>query len=165
MKQRITMADLAQLSHSQKVNLRALWRPIRYEIAIASVCVNAETEEYVDIEFSIGGVHIKPNGAITIRDLRALDGYHRIGGEDSDFLEPTAFPKEQCLPLLSIGEMIDIMDSLNFRNYHFYLLAGTGVTGCEVGHFRSIVKDKILNEGFQNDELCVVLWQMIVAQL
>ena len=164
MKQRITRDDLKQLSLTQCDNLRKIWTPERYQIALAEICLNAETEEYANVEFSIGGVRIRPNGAITIQDLRAIDGY-RKQEDDEGFSEPTSFSKDQCLPLLSTGEMIEIMDNLQFKKFHFYLLAGTGITGCEVGSFRSELKDKILNEGFEKKELCDVLWEMIVTQL
>ena len=165
MKLRITRDDIAHLTSTQKINLRRLWVPKLYEIALASVCVNVETDQYAEFEFSIGSVLMRPNGAMQLKDLRAVDGYTPFDEEEREYEDPVSFSKEDCLPLLSIGEMIDMMQNVNFRNFHFYLLAGTGVTGCEVGHFRSALKDKILTEGYQSEELCDVLWHMIQAQI
>ena len=167
MKQRITVEDVNMLTPSQKVNLRNLWLPKRYSLAVARVCLNADTEEYADIEFCIGGVKIYPSGSLAITDLRAVDGFVKIPGEEEElsYEEPTIFTKKECLPLLTIGEMIDIMDAMNFKNFHFYILAGTGVEGCEVGNFRSNLKETILTGGYQQAELCDVLWAMILSEL
>ncbi len=168
MKQRITIEDLDHLNPNQQQNLRELWLPKRYDLALARVCVNAETEEYVDVEFSIGGIHVRPNGTMKIYDLRAVDGFRRYSQDDEGegtYEEPVSFRKEECLPLLNIGDMIEIMDKMKFRNFHFYILAGTGVEGCEVGNFNSLLKSTILNDGYRKSELCDVLWKMICAQL
>ncbi len=62
-------------------------------------------------------------------------------------------------------ERIEIMEKLKFKNFHFYILAGNGVEGCEVGNFNSLLKSSILNDGYRKAELCDVLWKMICAQL
>jgi len=174
MKQRISVDDLKRLDKKQCANLRAMWTPMRYQIALATICTNAETDAHSDIEFCVGGVFINlRTGKVTIKDLHATEGYMRLPlsddeGEDGDepeMVEPASFEKEECLPLLNIGEMIDLMNARNFRGFHFYLLAGTGTTGAEVGNFKSTIKDKILTEGFESSELCDVLWEMIVDQL
>ena len=167
MKQRITVDDLKKLTNAQKKNLRDLWIPARHSLAVASVCTNAETDEYAEIEFCIGGVKVRPDGRVTIKDLHSAEGFIRLQPEENElgFDEPASFNKNECLPLLTIGEMMEIMDRRNFSGFHFYLLAGTGITGCEVGNFRSELKEKILSSGYQEEELCDVLWSMIVSQL
>ena len=172
MKQRLTLTDLGALSPAQKENLRKLWMPARYQLATAQLCVNAETDEYMDVEFCIGGVKVTPNGRMQLSDLRAIDGFVKLDamldGTDEDgegMEEPTSFNRDDCLPLLTIGEIIEIMQRMNFSNFHFYLLAGTGVVGCEVGNFNSAIKADILDGGYQQEELCNVLWAMLLSQL
>lgn len=168
MKQRLELSDLHVLTKSQKANLRKVWLPERYQLATAQVCINAETEEYADVEFCIGGVKVTPNGRMLFHDLRAVDGFVKLDAmldEDSGIEEPTSFSRDDCLPLLTIGEIMEIMDRINFSNFHFYLLAGTGVIGCEVGNFNSGLKSQILDKGYQREELCDVLWAMLRSQL
>ena len=168
MKQRITVNDLKELSATQRAHLRELWVPARYSLAVSSVCVNAETDEYTLVEFCVGGVKLLSSGRVRINDLHSVEGFMRIPGEEGDedeFDEPSAFYLNDCLPLLSIGEMMEIMDRRNFAGFHFYLLAGTGRYGSEVGNFRSELKERILSGDYQDAELCDVLWHMIVAQL
>ena len=165
MKQRISIDDLKKLSATQRAHLLDLWIPARYSLAVANVCVNAETNEYTYIEFCIGSARITKNGNVRINDLHSSEGFMRIPADEDEFDEPSAFNQYECLPLLSIGEMMELMERRNFSGFHFYLLAGTGEHGCEVGNFKSELKTKILSGDYEKAELCDVLWQMIVAQL
>jgi len=171
MKQRIEVKDLNQLTVLQKDNLRNLWSPARYDLVIAYVCADVEKEIYNEVEFTIGRVKIKPTGSTTLFDLRAIEGYHKLFPASPDAEgelppeDPIVFEKTECLPLLSVGQMIEIMQKLNFSRYHFYILAGTGTSGCEVGNFNSILKTSILRDGYDKRELCDVLWEMIVSLL
>lgn len=174
MKQRISTHELAQLTKSQRANLQQMWIPEKYDIAIAYVCVNAETEEYNEVEFCIGSVKIKPSGTVTISDLRATDGYlkpfEEEDGENADgalheYEEPIKFLKGQCLPLLSIGQLISLLQYVGINKYHFYLLAGDGEIGCEIGKFNSVLKTGMLADGFENVELVDLLWKLLKETL
>jgi len=46
MKRYITKEDLAQLTDAQKMHLNEMWYPQKYDLAVANICTNAETEEY-----------------------------------------------------------------------------------------------------------------------
>ena len=166
MKQRIELKDLRVLNKQQRQNLRDLWLPARYDLAVSYFCTDAETETYNELEFTVGRVKAKLNGMINLYDMRAIDGYHKLFNTEADEIEePIAFNKVDCLPLLTIGQMIEMMQKLNFSKYHFYILAGNGTIGCEVGNFVTNLKTKILNEGYESHELCDVLWNMIVSLL
>ncbi len=54
MKYRITKEDIAQLTDAQKKRLNELWLPDKYDVVLANICINAETEEYVQFEFVVG---------------------------------------------------------------------------------------------------------------
>lgn len=69
MKRYITKEDLAQLTESQKVSLRELWLPEKYDRAIAYICKNAETEEYDEIDFVVGNILLHRTH-ITLIDIR-----------------------------------------------------------------------------------------------
>lgn len=172
--QRITKSDLAQLSKSQRQNLQKLWTPERYDIAVGYVCTNVETDEYMEIEFSIGEIVVRPNGYMTLSDLRAIDSYQHpdpdtdraVGeGESLDYEDPIKFNKDDCLPLLSIGQLIDMLQSVSISKYHFYLIASDGRIGCEVGRFNSDLKSGILTKGYKNVELVDLLWTILKDSL
>lgn len=73
--------------------------------------------------------------------------------------QPYCFNKEDCLPILSIGQMIDILYRNNFGKYDFYLYAGTYEIGCELGKSGSAWND------CEQAELCDVLWESVKAIL
>ena len=169
MKQRITTNELSSLKNSQKEALRKFWMPMRHDIAVAYVCTDVENDIYAEVEFTIGRIKIRPSGNSLLYDLRAADGYQKIMTEEEQAEEvvedPIVFTKDVCLPLLTIGQMIEILGGLNFNKYHFYLLAGNGKIGCEVGNFNSVLKGNILKEGYIHAELCDVLWDMLTKHL
>ena len=164
MKQRLSIADVESLTPSQKTNLRRIWMPQRYDIAVSQVCVNAETEEYKWLEFAVGDVIIKKTGEMTLKDLRLTDGYVKISdseqmdAEDFSLQEPTSFSKFDTLPLLNIGQMITMLFMLDKDSYHFYLLCGNKEHASEIGDFNSSLKANILNKHDRGEELVDVLW-------
>ena len=91
-----------------------------------------------------------------------------INDEDSDefgfeFEAPGAFNKEDCFPLLNIGQMIDMLKRYNFGKYDFYMTVSTYEITCELGNINSI-KDNSYNE-CESAELCDVLWESVKALL
>lgn len=195
MKRYITKEDLAQLTDAQKMHLNEMWYPQKYDLAVANICTNAETEEYQQIEFVVGDVSVYHNRFV-LHDLAFLNNTNsdnfsgQEASEDFDFEEldsdfddnydskydinedstenenfdslyirPTTFSKEDCLPLLSIAQMIEILDKHKSKLYDFYLLADNGQFAVEMGS-----KDYNLSgygSDFESKELCDVLWECI----
>jgi hypothetical protein len=83
--------------------------------------------------------------------------YHEYNYE-----RPTTFSKEECVPLLNIGQMIDILHRNNFGKHDFYLIANTYEISCELG--KSVAR---WDSGEENTpaELCDVLWESVKAIL
>ncbi len=195
MKRYITKEDLEQLNDSQKKNLNKMWYPQKYDLAVANICINAETEEYQQIEFVVGDIKVYHTRFI-LYDLMFLNSMNNEDaldkedsedfnldeedadfddnydseygiGEDSDddesfdilFIRPTTFSKEECLPLLSIAQMIEIINQNKSKLYDFYLLADSGKFAVEMGS-----KDYNLSgygSDFESKELCDVLWECV----
>ena len=164
MKQRLSIEDVEILTKSQKDNLRRIWLPARYDIAVSRICVNVETDEYKWLEFAVGDIIVRKDGELTLKDLRLTDGYVKImEGESVDaeeFLlqEPTSFLKSDSLPLLTIGQMVTMLYMLDKSKYHFYLLTGNDDYVCEIGDFNSKLKPRLLSQNDKLDELVDVLW-------
>ena len=164
MKHRLSISDVEVLTPTQQDILRGFWTPQRYDIAVSRFCVNAENDEYKWLEFAVGDIVVHKNGTLLLKDLRLTDGYVKImdGESDTDehqeLQEPTAFNKADCLPLLSIGQMINMLHMLDKSKYHFYLLAGNDKYACEIGEFDSKLKPKLLSKSEKGDEIVDVLW-------
>ena len=164
MKQRLSIGDVTSLTHAQQQNLRKIWQPDRYDIAVARVCVDAARDEYKWIEFAVGDIVIKKNNEVVLKDLRLTDGYVKImegeglGDEQFELQEPTSFGKSESLPLLTIGQMITMLNMLDKSKYHFYLLSGNDQYACEIGDFNSALKPGLLSKHDKRDEIADVLW-------
>ena len=164
MKQRLSITDVTTLTASQQDSLRRIWSPERYDIAVSRVCINAERDEYKWLEFAVGDISVTKNGMVQLKDLRLTDGYAKImegesaGDENRELHEPTAFYKSECLPLLTIGQMITMLHMLDKSDYHFYLLSGNNKYACEIGDFNSKIKAKLLSKHEKHDEIVDVLW-------
>lgn len=194
MKRNITKEDLATLSDSQKISLRELWLPEKYDLAVAYICTNAETEEYDEIEYVVGNLLLHHNH-ITLIDIRrpkdekedetaddcgenclknsAFNNDNQESDSEEEFDEdfsdedfefayeqPTTFSKEDCLPLLSITQMIEILARRNFKDTNFYLTASFDDKACEIGNTNSALED-YGNSHDESAELCDVLWEII----
>lgn len=130
--------DLAELTESQKQQLRSLWLPEKYDVAAAYICKDAETDEYDVIEFVVGEVlFYEKNGdkryaasrvpkvydyhTITLRSLQLVSELMVEEVEvpadaeeefNFEYVAPTDyFAMEYCLPLLSIGQMMEILQN------------------------------------------------------
>lgn len=86
------------------------------------------------------------------------------GDEDFefDYEQPGAFNKEDCVPLLNIGQMIEILQRYNFGKYDFYLVANTYEIGCELGKTNTAWNNR---QDWEPGELCDVLWESVKAIL
>ncbi|HPD00066.1 MAG TPA: hypothetical protein PLA01_01800 [Acetivibrio sp.] len=193
MKNRITKEDIAQLTDAQKKRLNELWLPEKYDVALANICVNAETEEYAQIEFVIGDISLY-NTHIIVHDLLFLndaksskDGSHDdsdgsyksddteadfpdddydseyIPEEDDDFefsfMRPENYSKEDCIPLLSIGQMIGILCNNSSKSFDFFLLADSGEFGVQLGS--QLYNLSGYGSDFDSKELCDVLFECV----
>lgn len=86
MKLRITNKDLADLTFEQKQNLCDLWVPHVYDVAVATVCVDAAEEKYQQINYVIGGIKLLKHHDILLYDLKFMkDDQLQISQEDSSF--------------------------------------------------------------------------------
>lgn len=167
MKQRISIDDITGLTQAQQENLRDIWVPERYDIAVSRFCTNAEKDEYKWLEFAVGEIKVLPNNNLLLRDLRLTDGFSKINeGEsldDSNFFlqEPASFLKSEALPLLNLGQLITMLNLIKKKKYHFYLLAGNDNYGCEIGEFNSELKPYLLSKPDKDTELVDILWRTI----
>lgn len=192
MKRNITKQDIESLTDSQKVSLRELWLPEKHDLAIAYICSNAETEEYDEIEFVVGEVILNGN-QITLVDIRhpatenddntdgvvtkddsldfneewdsEVDFIDEFDDEDFEFIyeRPTTFSKKDCLPLLSITQMIEIFERRNYKDANFYILAASDEKSCEIGN-NNVSLDNYGVE-YETAELCDVLWENLKTLL
>ena len=192
MKRNITKQDIESLTDSQKVSLRELWLPEKHDLAIAYICSNAETEEYDEIEFVVGEVILNGN-QITLVDIRhpatenddntdgvvtkddsldfneewdsEVDFIDEFDDEDFEFIyeRPTTFSKKDCLPLLSITQMIEIYERRNYKDANFYILAASDEKSCEIGN-NNVSLDNYGVE-YETAEFCDVLWENLKTLL
>jgi len=145
MKQHITPDDLATLTESQKMNLRDMWMPEVNTLACASVCKCVVNDIYENIVFVIGSIIIPegsntpvlgrlgPADEIMIDDeLPDQNNEEEVSGEipkacdenyvdeisEFEYFEPDHyFSKKDCLPLLSIGQMLEMLSRLKYGQH------------------------------------------------
>jgi hypothetical protein len=195
MKLRITVEDIKQLNEDQKRKLTELWRPQKYDVALASMIMDVENEVFDEFEFVVGNVSVDKRANIYIHDITGIpanasesDNEEEASlGEDTEkssddnevetydeefeeeeeseddfditYTRPIFFSKEDCVPLLNIGQLMELLQRFNFGSADFYLNAGTGETGCEIGRIPATWVDY---SGDQDpDELCDVLWEIV----
>lgn len=184
MKQHLTGEDLLELSGMQRDRLRDLWQPRIYDLVLADICIDVENERYRQSEFIIGDLTVRQNYqgcTILLRDLRAMGTEHcppaTDDAENPDPPETAAeapafaeddlqagyqfeeYNKEDCLPLLGIGQIIELLQRLNYGDAYFYLtVPATADYLCSIGR-----------DGYAADheqaELCEVLWECLKERL
>ncbi|MCX7920576.1 MAG: hypothetical protein N3B21_00920 [Clostridia bacterium] len=182
MKLKITKEQLAQLTDSQKQSLVHMWIPEKYDTAVAYVCKSVEEDEYEEIEFVIGDIKLYHQNHMVLFDITApangpeestekedtsnIDESAEEDIEDSEeadfeyeLARPVCFSKESCLPILNIGQMIDILQRNNFRAGEFHLVASSNEIGCELGKQGAGWNAYGIEIG--NSELCDVLWELV----
>lgn len=190
MKLRITQKDLDELSLEQKQNLCDLWIPNIYDPAVATVCVDAAEDKYQQITFVVGGLKLLKHHDILLYDMKFLpDEAAKVQEEENpesvpqmdaddgnadeefvfdedfsfEFQRPETFSKQESLPLLDIGQMIDILERKNYGQCDFSLSITFGDYVCDMG------KDAFSGSNFdannKNSELCDILWEAVKALL
>lgn len=218
MKMRITVEDIKQLNETQKRWLMELWKPQKYDVAVASICMDVENEIYDEFEFVVGRIALDKHANIYIHDITHTpsdstedidesdtgasdqqsstglfktavknleipfanspdspqndeasdeEDYYEDDGETEDGFEmeytrPGFFNKEDCIPLLNIGQIIELLQRFDYGNGDFYLIASTGEVGCEMGKNASTWEDY---RNYESRELCDVLWELLKAAL
>lgn len=216
MKKHITKEDVAQLTYAQRQRLSEIWLPEKYDLAVAYICTNAETEEYEQLEYVVGDIKLYHTHFI-LYDLKYLDstkkteepdpedfeeetsleegesldnesGYQEesddlydeeYGDNDEDdwddelveadegfdfaYVRPTTFSKEDCVPLMDIGQMIEILSKNSSKSFDFYLLADSGEKGVELGSNNFNLSG--YGSEFESQELCDVLWECVKSIL
>lgn len=197
MKLRISRQELEDLTLEQKQNLRDLWIPHPYDVAIATVCVDAALEKFEQFIYVIGGVKLLKHNDILLTDIKympdvklSMDNSSSDNDEteassdvidediedetfedfsfDEDFSfefqRPETFSKQDCVPLLDIGQMIDILERRNFGQGDFYLSAAIGDNICDMGK-SDFSSNYSYDQNSSNCELCDVLWESVKALL
>ena len=129
MKQRINIDQLQELSLGQQNKLRELWHPKQYDYV-------AYTYEYYE-KLTTSEVVIKGlynNDPNFVEEVSDLEGEY-------------VFPKENCLPILDIGQM-------------FEMLLGCSCIDCTLRMLDERIEGKIYGM-----ELCDALWKLIKEYL
>lgn len=190
MKLRITNKDLDELTFEQKQNLCDLWLPNVYDIAVANVCVDATLEKFEQITYVIGGIKLLKHHDMLLYDLKFMpdkkleaqeeeacidcDTEEIVEADDSEdfsfdedfsfeFQRPDSYTKQDCLPLLDIGQMIDILQRKNFGPCDFSLSVTSGDYVCEMSKDAFSGSNYDINN--KNVELCDALWDAVKAIL
>ncbi len=182
MKQHITIEDLMGLTTDQRDNLNNLWLPQKYDLAAGVLCKNAETNEFDIFEFVVGAVQLTEHRsgyhmtlwnlahiASRLAEQEAAEEEEEMeaddaeeGEEDFDFdfeyCRPDSYSKEDCLPLLNMGQMIALLKKCGYGNGNFYLDIQ------EDNHYgvgREIVEYQSYGNDHEGAELCDVLWSAV----
>ena len=175
MKLNLTVKDLESLTFSQKQTLNSLWLPAVYDRAIASVCKDVENDVYENLEFVVGEVILSEKGSITLKRLRIPDDFvvdeeFSADGQDSSedvvydytFDPGDYFLKENCLPLLNIGQLINCLRNTKAGQDGFSLdIPPVSGIGAEQGF---CISDRF-GEVDKDDELVDLLFNILKEQL
>lgn len=106
MKQRITVEQLQELTDEQQQKLRDWWKP-----ETGDVCINGNTIILFEHGCSYFGVNISWN-------------------TDYNYNYPSLETvKEHCIPLLSIGQMIELLEHCHISQYDFENILNAWVVG------------------------------------
>lgn len=136
MKQHITVEQLSELTEEQKNKLRTLWKPELGDLlytkgyGLTEVFAVQNTDTFFEKNYGYG--HFDPT-TIEERPIR-----------------------EKCLPLLSIGKMIDILEN---RDECLNIVKRTDLEGW--GY--EIQLRRVLYYNFSTGELCDALWSAVKA--
>ncbi len=183
MKQHITIENLMELTEYQKDRLNDLWTPQRYDLAAGFLCKDVENNEYDIFEFVIGHVNIGETRSgyyMTLMNLEALRGWgnqeqtevdeEEIDTEEyneEDFIfeyeRPDVYGKGDCMPLLSIGQMLEILNKCGYGNGNFYVNRQKDSNDFGVG--KDIEQYIDYGTDYKGEELCDALWEAVKEAL
>ncbi|KUO69305.1 MAG: hypothetical protein APF77_16055 [Clostridia bacterium BRH_c25] len=177
MKHHITIENLMELSEYQRDRLNDLWTPQRYDLAAGFLCKDAENNEYDVFEFVLGHVSIKETGSgyyMTLMNLEALRSWgaqEDTAEEEADMEEyseedfifeyerPDVYSKGDCMPLLNIGQMLEILNKCGYGGGNFYVNFRKGNNDWAIG--RDIEQYIDYGTDYNEEELCDVLWTAV----
>jgi len=179
MKQHISEKDLLELTEQQKDKLRYIWMPKERDLAVAHICKNAETNEFESIVFTIGKVEceeIEAQGnrsmtkrfSMVLRSLRLIDDDFYEELEKDDIVEDLeldyqsqedCFCIEETLPLLNIGQMIEILTKHYFLSNSFLIRYNNVEKKYQLSRKISTYNDEIYDH--ESEELCDALWKAV----
>ncbi len=183
MKQHITVENLMELTEYQRDRLNDLWIPQKYDLAAGFLCKDAENNEYDIFEFVIGHVNIggqRSGYYMTMINLEALKSLgtqedaaepeeeadiEEYSEEDFTFQyeRPDIYGKEDCMPLLNIGQMLEILNKCGYGNGNFYVNFQKETDGYGVG--RNIEEYTDFGPDYNGEELCDALWEAVKEAL
>lgn len=176
MKLNLTIEDLNSLTFSQKQTLNSMWIPARYDLAVASVCKDAENDVYEYMEFVVGDVIVTPGSTtLTLERLRKPEDFVVVDEEqapekeessdevfyDSEFDPGDYFHKDNCLPLLNIGQLIEMIRRMKSGQDGFSLVIPPNGYETEEGF---TINDRY-GEVERNEELIDLLFNILKEQL
>jgi hypothetical protein len=182
MKLHIDKTALNDLDENQKQSLRDLWVPEKHDLAVAFICKDAENEIYDEIGFVVGEVTVDPNSRyhnIILRSLRLLDDNSDDNSDDNldeesendqeesfdmEYIQPEDyFRKEYCLPLFSIGQLIDLLRVQKYGMFGYSI----DVPGKKNTNIDDIVFSvtNSYEEDYSGAELCDALWEILKLSL
>lgn len=182
MKQRITLEDLTGLTEYQRDRLNDLWEPQRYDVAAGFLCMDAENNKYDIFEFVVGHVNIREARAgyhmtlINLEALRSMKEQEEAAEEEEnaeevnfdefdeedftfEYERPDIYNKSDCIPLLTIGQMFEILKKCGYGNGSFY--ADFDKDRNEAGVGRDIEQFIDFGMDFTGEELCNALWEAV----
>lgn len=188
MKQHITIENLMELTEYQKDRLNDLWTPQKYDLAAGILCKDAEDNEYDIFEFVIGHVNIGETRSgyyMTLMNLEALRDWGNQGDKEEeeeeeaeeavdvkeyneeDFIfeyeRPDVYSKGDCMPLLSVGQMLEILNKCGYGKGNFYVNCQKDTNGWGVG--RDIEQYIDFGPDQNGEELCDALWAAVKEAL
>jgi hypothetical protein len=188
MKKHITLENLMELTEYQKDRLNDLWIPQKYDLAGGVLCKDVENNEYDIFEFVIGHVNIaetRSGYSMTLMNLEALRGWGNQGDSveeeadeeesevdmeeynEEDFIfeyeRPDVYSKGDCMPLLNIGQMLEILNKCGYGNGNFYINRRKDTNGWEVG--RDVEQYIDYGADYNDEELCDTLWAAVKEAL
>ena len=143
MKQRITSEQLQELNEEQKQRLRDLWKSGLGDSFATFIASGWRLPKY-------DGPPIFYESRIREKIVGACGGYCDCESVIDDGDDPAVMPDETSLPLLSIGQMIEILTTVTKNEKYndlWHLL--NGCSKCRIAGI----------------ELCDALWQAVKAVL
>ncbi len=186
MKLRITKEDVLNLTENQKRKLSDMWKPALYDLAMAKICKDADNMEFDEFEFVVGHIEIDDYANIFLFDLSKMnelnnentkaseeaedvessdeiEEFFSVEDFDCSYFRPSYFKKDECIPILNIGQMIDILEKNNFGYNELYINVISDSISCEIG--KNSINFDNYGRDFENAELCDVLWQAVKSLL
>ncbi len=122
-----------------------------------------EEEAYSDSISSDRIDGIDSANSSTVEDDSAEDAEFNFDEDfNFEFQRPESYSKQDCIPLLDIGQMIDILERKNYGEGDFYLSASIGDYVLEMGK-AGFTGSLPYDENNKQCELCDILWESVKA--